>query len=99
MDEKELLQIGFFETNANLRSEEGVKYFKLYEYYNGVFVRIIVSKHEDVFVVDHLYFNSPKSVELQEELFGNDLTIENIIKRIKAYRENSEPSDDGPETF
>lgn len=100
MNEEELMRMGFFKIETNLTGAEGdEKRFKLYENYNGVFLRIIVSKHKDIFVVDHIYFNSPKSDELQLKFFGTDLSLDNILKRIKAYRENNPPSDDGPETF
>jgi len=98
MNEEELMRMGFFEITLT-SSEQDVKYFKLYEYYDGVFLRIIVSKRKDIFVVDHIYFDSPKSDELQLEFFGTDLTIANILDKIKAYRESNPPSDDGPETF
>lgn len=100
MNEEELMRMGFFEIETNLTgTEENVKRFKLYEYYDGVFVRIIVSKYKDIFAVDHIYFNSPKADELQLEFFGTDLTLDNILNRIKAYRKNNPQSDDGPETF
>jgi hypothetical protein len=100
MNEEELLRMGFFEIEPVLTGDKSdVKCFKLFEYYNGVFVRLIVSKHKDIFEVIHLYFDSPKSEELKLEFFGTDLSLENIMNRIKEYRESTPPSEDGPETF
>lgn len=101
MSEEELLQIGFFEIEPILTEDKSgdVKCFKLFEYYKGVFVRLIVSKYQGAFEVIHLYFDSPKSDELKMEFFGTDLSLENIIDKIKQYRASAPPSDDGPETF
>jgi hypothetical protein len=78
MTEEELLRIGFFKTdNALPGMERAISCLRLWEYYNGVFLRIIVSKYKDIFVVDHIYYESSQSDKLQLELFGNDLSLEN----------------------
>lgn len=97
---EELMRLGFFEIESTVTSTNvDVRRFQLYECYNDVFLRIIISMHKDNFIVDHMYFNSPKSDELQLELFGTDLSVENIINRLKAYRESIDPSKELPETF
>ena len=100
MTEDELLRIGFFDIGDSFaKNERSVNSFKLFECYNGVFLRIIVSKRNNVFTVDHIYFNSPNSDDLIKEFFGTDLTVSNIVEKIKLYRENEVPSNSGPETF
>ncbi|WP_186774384.1 hypothetical protein [Chitinophaga pinensis] len=54
---------------------------------------------EDNFIVEHMYFNSPKSNELQLELFGTDLSVGNIVSRLKEYRGSIDPSKELPESF
>ncbi|PSL19942.1 hypothetical protein [Chitinophaga ginsengisoli] len=100
MKEEELMRLGFFEIESTVASANtDVRRFQLYECYNDVFLRIIISMHKDNFIVEHMYFNSPESDELKLELFGSDLSVENIINRLKAYRESIDPSKELPETF
>ena len=100
MNEEELMRIGFFRIETD-PSDKGIniKRFQLYEYYKGAFVRIIVSNRNGIFVVEHIYFNSPKSDELQLELFGTDLSAENVISKIKEHKKNVIPPDQMPESF
>ena len=100
MNEEELMRIGFVRIETD-PSDEGmdVKHFQLYEYYKGSFVRIIVSKRDGIFVVEHIYFNSPKSDELQLELFGTDLSAENVVNKIREHKKNVIPPDQMPESF
>lgn len=100
MTEEELMHIGFFKIEPNLPNMRKADIrLKLFENYKGVFLRLIVSNYNDTFVIDHIYFDSPESNKLQFEFFGDDLSLENIVSRIKAYRESDAPSNDGPETF
>ena len=100
VEEDELRSIGFFEWDSNWPGmEKSIVRFKLFENFKGVFIRIIVSKYKDIFVVDHIYFDSPKSNELQLELFGSDLSLENIVNKLKIYKENIDSSENLPETF
>ena len=100
MNEGELMRIGFFEIEVNPTNEDrNARRFQLYENYNGVFLRIIVSMQWGAFVLEHMYFNSPKAEDLRLELFGTDLSVENIINKIKEHRKNIIPPDQMPESF
>jgi hypothetical protein len=88
--EYKLMQLGFFrcEKNKETNHSEGQEFFKLFESYKNIFLRIIIKKEDNFFFVDHIYFHSSDADNLQVELFGNDLSVENILNSLKTYRDS-----------
>lgn len=84
-----LLEIGF----SKIGSEDGadVQTFRLYEQYNHVRFRIIVTLKNDIFKVKHIFFYSSNSDELQLKIFGQNITVEGVIERVKALHKTSKP--------
>ncbi|WP_118953252.1 hypothetical protein [Taibaiella helva] len=93
---KEMLELGFFEIKTGEDSK--VRTFRLYEKYKEVQLRILVSLQNDVFEVEHIFFYSPNSDKLKLELFGNDITVANVISKIKDLHKLSKPFNKNPET-
>lgn len=92
---QDLLNIGFFEIGT---SDPDIRVFRLYEEYKGIRLRIIVTLKDDILKVDHVFFYSPNSDELQFELFGQDVTAAKVIERIRELHKSSKPFNEGTET-
>ncbi len=93
---KDLLNIGFFE--IRMESFPKIRTFRLYEMYRDTQMRIIITLENNSFLLKDIFFYAENSEELKFELFGSDLSVTNIIEKIKQLQKTAKPFNKSPET-